>query len=317
MAAMPDLIIPGFTDFHPMGARLAQECVRIDRGRLPVDDLPDPVRRPRVQPVAHATRPTWPPPTDGTASTSSTCRAATPPTVGCSSRRPTCGASAPCLDEYPDALIIQTHRDPVRVISSISALAALLREHVERPQHGGGGSRPVQRGHPPRPRPLGGGPRRRHRPGRPGGRRAVPRVHGRPLRHHRRRLRRPGPRLHRRGRSRHARPSSPLTPGTAAVGAAATPSPTPASTPTRSASGAAPTRSTSTCRASPSRDPGRRRHDPHVHRRRLRRAHHPGVGLGTIAREWGRIGCIGFGGPPAHIALLRGLCVEREGWLSH
>jgi chromate transporter len=40
------------------------------------------------------------------------------------------------------------------------------------------------------------------------------------------------------------------------------------------------------------------------------------VGLGTIAREWGRIGCIGFGGPPAHIALLRALCVERQGWLS-
>jgi chromate transporter len=37
---------------------------------------------------------------------------------------------------------------------------------------------------------------------------------------------------------------------------------------------------------------------------------------GEIAREWGRIGCIGFGGPPAHIALLRELCVERRGWLS-
>jgi chromate transporter len=36
----------------------------------------------------------------------------------------------------------------------------------------------------------------------------------------------------------------------------------------------------------------------------------------TIAREWGRIGCIGFGGPPAHIALLRKLCVDRRGWLS-
>ena len=38
--------------------------------------------------------------------------------------------------------------------------------------------------------------------------------------------------------------------------------------------------------------------------------------LGVIAREWTRIGCVGFGGPPAHIALLRELCVERRGWLS-
>jgi len=38
--------------------------------------------------------------------------------------------------------------------------------------------------------------------------------------------------------------------------------------------------------------------------------------LGEIAREWGRIGCIGFGGPPAHVALFRELCVTREEWLS-
>ncbi|UUV30887.1 chromate efflux transporter [Amycolatopsis roodepoortensis] len=40
------------------------------------------------------------------------------------------------------------------------------------------------------------------------------------------------------------------------------------------------------------------------------------AGLGTVLREWGRIGCIGFGGPPTHIALLRKLCVQRRGWLS-
>jgi chromate transporter len=40
------------------------------------------------------------------------------------------------------------------------------------------------------------------------------------------------------------------------------------------------------------------------------------VPLSTLLREWGRIGCIGFGGPPTHIALLRRLCVERRGWLS-
>jgi chromate transporter len=40
------------------------------------------------------------------------------------------------------------------------------------------------------------------------------------------------------------------------------------------------------------------------------------VPLRTIAREWGRIGCTGFGGPPAHLALLRALCVDRRGWMS-
>jgi chromate transporter len=40
------------------------------------------------------------------------------------------------------------------------------------------------------------------------------------------------------------------------------------------------------------------------------------VSLRTIAREWGRIGCIGFGGPPAHVALFRELCVTRREWLA-
>jgi chromate transporter len=40
------------------------------------------------------------------------------------------------------------------------------------------------------------------------------------------------------------------------------------------------------------------------------------VSLATIVREWGRIGCIGFGGPPAHIRLLRDLCVGRRRWLD-
>jgi chromate transporter len=39
--------------------------------------------------------------------------------------------------------------------------------------------------------------------------------------------------------------------------------------------------------------------------------------LETVAREWGRIGVTGFGGPPAHIALLRKLVVDREGWMDH
>jgi chromate transporter len=40
------------------------------------------------------------------------------------------------------------------------------------------------------------------------------------------------------------------------------------------------------------------------------------VSLLTILREWGRIGCIGFGGPPTHIALLRDLCVRGRRWMG-
>ena len=40
------------------------------------------------------------------------------------------------------------------------------------------------------------------------------------------------------------------------------------------------------------------------------------VPLATIAAQWARMGVIGFGGPPAHIVLLRTLCVESRRWLS-
>jgi len=42
----------------------------------------------------------------------------------------------------------------------------------------------------------------------------------------------------------------------------------------------------------------------------------PRVSLATIAREWGRIGATGFGGPPALIAMLHRLCVKERGWIS-
>lgn len=40
------------------------------------------------------------------------------------------------------------------------------------------------------------------------------------------------------------------------------------------------------------------------------------VALRTVLLEWGRIGCLGFGGPPAHIAMLRRLCVTGRAWLT-
>lgn len=43
---------------------------------------------------------------------------------------------------------------------------------------------------------------------------------------------------------------------------------------------------------------------------------HPRVSLATIAREWGRIGAFGFGGPPALITMLHRLCVHQRGWIT-
>lgn len=38
--------------------------------------------------------------------------------------------------------------------------------------------------------------------------------------------------------------------------------------------------------------------------------------LATVLRSWGWIGCVGFGGPPTHIRMLRELCVQRRRWLT-
>jgi chromate transporter len=46
------------------------------------------------------------------------------------------------------------------------------------------------------------------------------------------------------------------------------------------------------------------------------RSPHAQPSLGEIAQEWGRIGCIGFGGPPAHVVLFRALCVTDRAWLT-
>jgi chromate transporter len=42
----------------------------------------------------------------------------------------------------------------------------------------------------------------------------------------------------------------------------------------------------------------------------------PRVRLRTIAWEWTRIGITGFGGPPAHIELLRQLVIDRRRWMT-
>ena len=41
------------------------------------------------------------------------------------------------------------------------------------------------------------------------------------------------------------------------------------------------------------------------------------IPLTAIAREWGRIGVLGFGGPPAHVSMLRDRLVDERGWIAH
>lgn len=40
------------------------------------------------------------------------------------------------------------------------------------------------------------------------------------------------------------------------------------------------------------------------------------MALRTILFAWTRLGCVGFGGPPAHVAMLRELCVDRHDWIG-
>ncbi len=126
IASMPDLLIPGFTDFHPLGARLAQECVRMTGGTFRSMIFPTQYRVPDynhwllyeadMSPAYRWHRiylqhlqsryagERW--------LLKSPCHLWSLPAL---------------LAEYPDAVVIQTHRDPVRVVASLSALVALLR----------------------------------------------------------------------------------------------------------------------------------------------------------------------------------------------
>ncbi len=126
VADMADLVIPGFTAFHPLGARLAQECVRITGGDFrsmifPIQyDVPEynrwllheadlaPAYRWHRMYLQHLQ--------------------SEHPGDRWLLKSPAHLWHLPSLlAEYPDAVVIQTHRDPLKVIASVSALAAHLR----------------------------------------------------------------------------------------------------------------------------------------------------------------------------------------------
>jgi sulfotransferase family protein len=121
-----ELVIPGFQAMHPMGALLPQECVRMTGGDFRSMIFPTQYRVPSYArwlidraDMAPAYRyhrlflqhlqsrhpaPRW--------------VLKSPGHLWC------LGA---LLDEYPNALLVQTHRDPLRIIASLSSLMSVLR----------------------------------------------------------------------------------------------------------------------------------------------------------------------------------------------
>jgi hypothetical protein len=124
--AMVDLVLPEFRSMHPMGARLAQECVRITAADFRSMIFPTQYRVPSY------TR--W---LLDEADMTSAYRwhraflqhlAAQWPTPRWLLKSPGHIWSLDALmAEYPGALLVQTHRDPIRIIASLGSLTATLR----------------------------------------------------------------------------------------------------------------------------------------------------------------------------------------------
>lgn len=128
--AATELLIPGFRAMHPMGARLAQECVRITGGDF--------------RSIIFATQWRVPSYTNwllGEADLAPAYRYHHAFLQHLASRYPTDRwlLKTPghlwhldaLLAEYPDALLIQTHRDPLTTIASVSSLVSVLRLLVQ------------------------------------------------------------------------------------------------------------------------------------------------------------------------------------------
>jgi hypothetical protein len=121
-----ELLIPGFLSMHPMGARLAQECVRITVGDFRSVMFPTQYRVPSYA--------RW---VLNEADMAPAYRWHRQFLQHLQSRHPArrwvlkSPAHIWCLPalvaEYPNAILVQTHRDPLRIIASLSSLIATLR----------------------------------------------------------------------------------------------------------------------------------------------------------------------------------------------
>ncbi len=121
-----DLVIPGFQAMHPMGALLPQECVRMTGGDFRSLIFPTQYRVPSYArwlideaDMASAYR------YHRTFLQHLQSRHPAPRWVLKSPGHLWCLGAL--LDEYPNALLVQTHRDPLRIIASLSSLMSMLR----------------------------------------------------------------------------------------------------------------------------------------------------------------------------------------------
>jgi len=124
--AAVDMVLPGFKAMHPMAAELPQECVRITASDFRSMIFPTQYRVPSYAQwllneadMAPAYR--W----HRTFLQHLQSRA--PATRWVLKSPGHLWALDALLAEYPDALLVQTHRDPLRILSSLSSLVARLR----------------------------------------------------------------------------------------------------------------------------------------------------------------------------------------------
>ena len=121
-----ELVIPGFQAMHPMGALLPQECVRITGGDFRSMIFPTQYRVPSYA--------RWLIDKADMASAYAYHRIFL---QHLQSRHPAARwvlkspghlwCLAALLDEYPNALLVQTHRDPLRIVASLTSLMSTLR----------------------------------------------------------------------------------------------------------------------------------------------------------------------------------------------
>jgi hypothetical protein len=122
-----DLVLPGFRAMHPMGAQLAQECVRIKASEFRSMIFPTQYRVPSYAKwllheadMAPAYR--W------HRLFLQHLQSRHPATRWVLKSPGHIWALGALLDEYPNALLVQTHRDPLRIVASIGSLVARLRQ---------------------------------------------------------------------------------------------------------------------------------------------------------------------------------------------